>query len=101
MYAMQCFNIPVCILNEIERLCRNFFWGQRKEEKKLAWVAWDRMYAAKKDGGLGMRDMKAFNKALLAKQAWRILNNTSSLMVKTLKNKYFPNSEFMDAKVGF
>ena len=87
-------------MNEVERLRRSFFWGQRHNEKRTAWVAWEYLQLSKKDGGLGMRDLKVFNKALLAKQAWRILNNTQSLMVQTLKSKYFPNSSFMDAKVS-
>ena len=37
-YAMQCFRIPVTTLNEIESLFRSFFWGQKKDERKMAWV---------------------------------------------------------------
>ena len=54
-YAMQCFNIPVSILKEIEKLCRCFFWGQKKEEKKMAWVAWEKVYGSKAEGGLGKK----------------------------------------------
>ncbi|KAL2895371.1 hypothetical protein RDABS01_011280 [Bienertia sinuspersici] len=97
---MQCFKIPNGILDEIEKMCRGFFWGQKQEERKQAWVAWEKLYQPKKEGGLGVRDMKAFNKALLAKQAWRILTNESSLMARVLKGKYFHTSNFMEAKVS-
>ena len=100
MYSMQCFTIPVSILHEMERLCRNFYWGQRGSERKTAWIAWEKLYASKKEGGLGMRNMQMFNKALLAKQGWRVMTNPDSLMAKTLKNKYFPNASFMEAKLS-
>ena len=32
-------------------------------------------------GGLGFRNLKAFSLAMLAKKAWRILNNPSSLVL--------------------
>lgn len=47
-----------------------------------------------------MRNLQFFNKALLAKQAWRVMTNTNALMARTLKNKYFPNSSFMEAKLS-
>ncbi|XP_021751095.1 uncharacterized protein LOC110716771 [Chenopodium quinoa] len=98
-YAMQCFSIPVSILNVVEKMCRSFFWGQKGEERKMSWVAWDKLYRAKKQGGLGFRNMRVFNKAMLAKQAWRLLTNKDSLMARVLKGKYFPNSDFFGAKV--
>ena len=97
-YAMQCFRLPKSILDGMERMCRSFFWGQQKEEKKLAWVAWEKMFLPKKEGGLGIRNFDVFNRALLAKQAWRVITMPDSLMAKVLKGKYFPNSSFLEAK---
>lgn len=51
-------------------------------------------------GGLGFRDLKSFNKALLEKQYWRIFQNLESLAVKIIKVKYFPLGSIFDAKLG-
>ncbi|XP_019103699.1 uncharacterized mitochondrial protein AtMg00310-like [Beta vulgaris subsp. vulgaris] len=99
-YSMQCFAIPVGILKEMEWVCRAFYWGQRGNEKKVAWIPWEKLFVFKKEGGLGIRNLQSFNVALLAKQAWRVMTNTSSLMTKTLKNKYFPNTTFLEAKAS-
>ena len=37
---------------------------------------------------------------MLAKQAWRILSNPSSLVTRVLKSKYFPNGDVLNAKLG-
>jgi hypothetical protein len=41
-----------------------------------------------------------FNKALLAKQVWRIMKNPESLTAKIMKAKYFPHSSIMEASMG-
>lgn len=97
-YAMQCFRIPESILRNITSLCRNFWWGQKGNERKMALISWDNLCLSKEMGGLGLRDMKAFNTALLAKQCWRILQNPESLAATVLKGKYFPRSNFWEAK---
>ena len=58
------------------------------------------MCLKKKDGGLGFRDLNAFNLALLAKQGWRIIQNLNSLLHKVLKAKYFKRSCFMEAQLA-
>ena len=49
---------------------------------------------------MGFRDIQAFNLALLAKQAWRLIYNTHSLFYWVYKSRYFPNCPFMDAELG-
>ena len=49
---------------------------------------------------MGFRDIQAFNLALLAKQAWRLIHNTHSLFYRVYKSRYFPNCSHMDANLG-
>jgi hypothetical protein len=58
------------------------------------------MGVAKAAEGLGFRDLFIFNKALLAKQGWRILQNPESLSARLLKAKYIPNSSFLEVPIG-
>jgi hypothetical protein len=78
------------------QLIRRFWWGEENGQWKVHWIAWDKLLAPKGKGGLGLHDMKLFNKALLARQAWRLIQFPQSLCVRLLKAKYYPNGELVD-----
>ncbi|XP_073064092.1 uncharacterized protein [Primulina eburnea] len=44
--------------------------------------------------------MVAFNKTLVAKQVWRVVQNPDSLMARILKARYFKHSDIMEAGLG-
>ena len=67
-YTMSCFKLPNSLCKELNSMMGNFWWGQKDKERKMAWVTWEKLCTPKEEGGMGFRDLKAFNLALLAKQ---------------------------------
>jgi hypothetical protein len=70
------------------------------DSKSVAWMSWSQLGASKKEGNMGFRDLEIFNRALLAKQGWRILKFSESLVARVMKGKYFTNGNFLSAKLG-
>ncbi|KAK6164048.1 hypothetical protein DH2020_000912 [Rehmannia glutinosa] len=100
-YLMGCFLLPSTTCDSINSLVSNFFWGQKEDEHRIHWCSWKKMSRTKSDGGLGFRDMKCFNEALLAKQCWRLMQDENSLLAKSLKARYFPNTSCLNAPIGY
>ncbi|XP_019099689.1 PREDICTED: uncharacterized protein LOC109132510 [Camelina sativa] len=97
VYAMSYFKLPLGLISELESLLMNFWWKKSESSRGISWIAWKRLQYAKKEGGLGFRDLEKFNDALLAKQAWQILKFPNSFFAKVMKARYFPDSSILDA----
>ena len=95
-YIMGVFKLPVSVCEDLTRLVRNFWWGSRNGQRKTHWKAWEKMIEPKGRGGLGFRDFRIFNQALLARQAWRLLTKPNSLCALVLKARYYPNGSLVD-----
>jgi hypothetical protein len=50
----------------------------------------------KDHGGVGFRDMRLFNQALLARRAWRLVISPNTPCAQILKAKYYPDGALLD-----
>lgn len=67
----------------------------------MHWLKWEELCWPKGERGLGLRDIGVFNSALQAKQGWRLLNESDTLLARTLKARYCPRGKFFNASPGY
>lgn len=100
-YAMSVFLLPKELCNEIEIIMNSYWWGcSARGGKGIKWMSWNKLSVPKQYGGMGFRTLHEFNLALLGKQAWRLIQNTNSLVSRVFRAKYYPNDSFLEAKLG-
>ena len=56
------------------------------------------MCLSKDAGGMGFRDIQAFNLAMLGKQSWHLATNLDSLLARSLKARYYPRTSLLEAQ---
>lgn len=68
VFAMSVFLLPVEIIKDIERSLAKYWWKTTKNrEKAIHWMSWDRLANNKDVGGMGFRNFRDFNMAMLGK----------------------------------
>lgn len=95
-FLMSIFKFPRSTCDDLARMIRSYWWGAYRGKRKTHWKAWDHLLQPKAAGGMGFKDFRMFNQALLARQAWRLLVNPESLRARVLKERYYPNGRLED-----
>lgn len=99
-HAMSCFKISASLSKEIEGEISRFWWKNGVDRKLIHWVGWKQLALLKNEGGLGFRDLKCFNLAMLAKIGWRLVCQPQSLLGQVLQDKYHHGVDFLEAHLG-
>nr|GEW88082.1 hypothetical protein [Tanacetum cinerariifolium] len=83
VYWASVFMLPSRVLLDIEQIMRGFLWSQDNMSKGKVKVAWDVVCLSKQEGGLGIRRLDHFNKALMVSHVCKLLSLKEYLWVKT------------------
>ena len=62
-YIMQCFELPPNTTQYLKKCNKKLFWKKSNTEKGLPLILWDKVCRPNSVGGLGLRKIKAVNKA--------------------------------------
>ena len=61
-YVMSIFHLPATLINSIEKMMNSFWWGHgRTSQRGIQWMSWEKLSAPKIHGGMGFKDLSAFN----------------------------------------
>nr|GEW14507.1 RNA-directed DNA polymerase, eukaryota, reverse transcriptase zinc-binding domain protein [Tanacetum cinerariifolium] len=90
IYSMSIFKVPCGVLKIMETIRSRFFNGIGQDDSKITWIAWNKVLASKKRGGLGVSSFFALNRALLLKWVWRFISQDGSLWSCIIRSIYGP-----------
>jgi mannosylglycoprotein endo-beta-mannosidase len=89
---MACLEVPVTIKDQIEKYMRYCLWRKKNNEvqaKGSALIAWSKVCRPKNQGGLGVLQLDAQNKALMLKNLHKFFNRQDIPWVNLIWNSYY------------
>jgi hypothetical protein len=99
-YLLSILPIPVAVAKRIESIQCGFLWGGMGEDFKFHLVNWPKVCSPIREGGLGIRNLRWFNRALLGKWLWRYASEPEACWRKVVEAKYGSERGGWCSKVG-
>lgn len=97
LFTSHVYQWPKSLLEYLASLFIKFLWSGKQEERKYIIMAWEKV-CLWLEGGLGLKDLFAFNQAAILKTVWNLLTS-QSLLQTFMKAKYkshqFDNTHFV------
>lgn len=90
-HIMVTYWIPQKVLKSISSSLLRYWWKSSTGKKPVYWQKREFLEEHKHKSGVGLKNMRIVNQAILFKQAWRISQNSQLLISKFFKAKYYPN----------
>lgn len=94
------FCLPSSAIREIDKLCRQFLWGDKDGKRKFYNVGWEKICRPKRLGGLGFREGILWNKIIVGRFIWAIEFKHDSLWLKWIHCIYPKNRNFWSIKAS-
>ena len=69
-------------------ICRNYLRGADSQFKKIPYGGWYEKCQPKTHGILGLKNLKAWNKACIAKLVWAVADKKDMLWVRWVHGRY-------------
>ena len=88
LFYLSFFKAPVSICERIRNIQRSFLWAWGRDNRSIPWVSWGNICKPPEEGGLGIKDVRKFNYALMAKWKWRLMSDEKRKWKDILESKY-------------
>ncbi|GAV89256.1 hypothetical protein CFOL_v3_32674, partial [Cephalotus follicularis] len=94
VFWCRTFILPVVVIKQCESIIRSFLWFGLGDLWKAGKIAWSKVCRPKAEGGMGIKNLRTWNKAAILEHGWDILHRKSLVWVNwcyqvLFKGKYF------------
>ncbi|KAK9723760.1 hypothetical protein RND81_05G023600 [Saponaria officinalis] len=93
-YWASIFIIPKGVIRRIESICWSFLWDGGSEYHRVPLMAWHKVCRPYKEGGLGVKDASAWNRAAIAKLVSWIYAKSNRLWVLWIHHLYLKGKDW-------
>ncbi|KAG2711134.1 hypothetical protein I3843_04G057600 [Carya illinoinensis] len=87
-YFLSLFPLPVGVAHRLEKTFCDFLWGSLEDVKKFHLIKWEKVCTPLTNGGLGLRNLRTHNRALLGKWLWRYHRERDAFWREVIDSKY-------------
>ena len=95
-HTMSSYWLPKATVKKLTSVVSQFWWSPGGSTRGMHWKSWDKVCAAKDEGGLGFKDITDFNMAMLGKQLWRLIEKPNTLFSRVFKGRYYRNASSLE-----
>ncbi|XP_058777072.1 uncharacterized protein LOC131651423 [Vicia villosa] len=88
IYTLSFYKASSKVIQEIRHIQSNYLWQGRDGNYSTHWIRWSTVCLSKEKGGLGIKDVKTLNIALLNKWKWRIINEKEVVWRDIISHRY-------------
>lgn len=79
LYYFSLYKTPLTVIENFEKIRRQFLWSGKWDCKKICWVSWNKVLAPKSRGRLGVSCLRIMILSLRVKWWWRLKTNLDAL----------------------
>lgn len=99
MYWSQIFILPLKVIKLVQSACRIFLWTGNAELSKRALVAWDKIMLPQSAGGMGIINMKLWNRATICKMLWCLAQKKDRIWIKCVHEYYVKGAAVQEMEI--
>ncbi|XP_039162761.1 uncharacterized protein LOC120290533 [Eucalyptus grandis] len=97
-YWASVFVLPTAVMEQIEKIFRQFLWKGPNLGRGGTKVAWDEVCLPNDEGGLGVRRLQDCNKASMLKHIWILFSDKEALWCRWVHSTFLKNKNFWVAR---
>ena len=88
VHQLSFFKDLVKIINTLVSIQRCFLWSSSANKIGMAWIFWKSFCKTKEFGGLGIKEVGVFNRALITKWLWRFIHEPNAIRKGIIESRY-------------